>query len=257
MRRALLTALAVLFVAAPAAEAAEVSGRLVFCTGDDICRYFPEPRLEVAFVAAPGEANELRLTSHPDGVRVVDAGAAITTGTYCTPVSPNEAVCGPPAPSGLLATAFTGDAADSAVADTGSVLLGRGRDHGVAEGASIDGGRGADRLISAGGGSLLTGAAGRDHLSGTNGEEVLTGGSGKDLLVARGGADTVEGGKGADLVAGGAGRDDIHAGSGDDLIHATDPARDTVRCGRGDDRALVSARDRVFGCERVSRRVDE
>jgi hypothetical protein len=61
--------------------------------------------------------------------------------------------------------------------------------------------------------------------------------------------------EGVRIVDAGAGRDQIYAGSGDDLVHAAEPGRDTVRCGRGDDRAAISARDRVFGCERVVRRM--
>jgi len=61
MRRVPLTACAALLLVAPAAGAAELSGRLVYCTGDDICRYFSQPRLDVTFVAAPDEINELRM----------------------------------------------------------------------------------------------------------------------------------------------------------------------------------------------------
>lgn len=43
MRRTLGAALAAMMVAAPGASAGEVSGRLVFCTGSDICRYFSKP----------------------------------------------------------------------------------------------------------------------------------------------------------------------------------------------------------------------
>jgi hypothetical protein len=111
---------------APAAGAAELSGRLVYCTGDDICRYFPQPRLDVTFVAAPGERNELRMVPDPEGVRIADAGAAITTGPFCASISAQEARCGPPAPEGVVVTAFTGDGADSAFADIGAVVLGPG-----------------------------------------------------------------------------------------------------------------------------------
>lgn len=256
MRRALGIALAALLVAVPAASAGEVSGRLVFCTGDDICRYFPEPRLEVTFRATPGERNELSLLPDPGGVRLVDAASAIQTGTFCTAATPNEARCGPPAPSGLITTAFTGDGADSVFADLGTVFLGRGRDHGVAEVATLNGGPGNDRLISATGGNLLAGGAGRDHLSGTGAEETMVGGPGKDLVVARGGADRIEAGPGPDFVAGGAGRDEIYAGSGNDLVHATDPDRDLVHCGRGRDRAFIRDTDRAFGCERVIHQID-
>jgi hypothetical protein len=255
MRRVLLTACAALLFVAPAAGAAELSGRLVYCTGDDICRYFPNPRLDVTFTAAPGERNEVRMAPHPEGVRIVDAGASITTGPFCRAVTPSEARCGPPAPEGLVATVFTGDGPDSAFADIGTVFLGPGRDHGYAEGASIDGGPGDDRLISATAANSLAGGSGGDYLSGIGGDETFAGGPGSDRIVARGGADRIEAGSGPDVVAGGAGGDEIYAGSGDDLVHAAEPGRDTVRCGRGNDRAAISAEDRVFGCERVVRRL--
>jgi hypothetical protein len=251
MRRALSTACVMLFLAAPAAWAGNVSGELAFCEGGDFCRYFPEPRLEVIFLAGEGERNDLRMLSDPGGVRIVDTGAAIEVGAYCTSVDLHEAVCGPPAPSGLLAAAFTGDGPDAAFARTGSISLGRGRDQGLAAGTSMDGGPGRDRLIGVSGASLLTGGPGRDHLSGAGGDEAFAGGSGKDLIVGRGGADRIEAGSGADFVAGGPGRDQIYAGSGDDLIHATNSDRDIVRCGRGHDRAFTSVNDRAFGCERV------
>jgi hypothetical protein len=69
MRRAWWTVCLVLSLAAPAAaQAGEVSGRLVYCTGGDYCRYFTEARLDVAFEAAPGESNELRMLPHTDGM---------------------------------------------------------------------------------------------------------------------------------------------------------------------------------------------
>jgi hypothetical protein len=254
MRRVLLAACAAFLLPGPAAGAAELSGRLVYCTGDDICRYFPLPRLDVTFVAAPGETNELRMVPDPEGVRIVDAGAAIATGPFCSSISAQEARCGPPAPEGLIATAYTGDGADSAFADIGTVFLGPGRDHGYAEGATLNGGPGDDRLISATSANSLAGGPGRDHLSGSGGEETFAGGADGDRIVARGGDDHIEAGSGPDVVAGGAGRDVIYAGSGDDLVHAAEPGRDTVRCGRGDDRAALSADDRALGCERVVRR---
>jgi Ca2+-binding RTX toxin-like protein len=251
MRRALSAAFLLLCLAAPAAWAGEVSGKLVFCEGGDYCRYFPEPRLDVTFRAAGGELNDLRMLAHPDGVRIVDSGAAIETGEFCTADNPNEVRCGPPAPSGLVAAAFTGDGRDVAFASIGSVFLGRGPDHGIAAGIGMEGGPGDDKLIGVSGASLLFGGAGRDHLSGAGGDEALAGGSGRDRMIGRGGADRIEAGPGADSVAGGAGRDQIYGGSGDDLLHASDPDRDLVRCGRGKDRASVSGNDRVFGCERV------
>lgn len=252
VRRIVIGVCALLLLGLPAAEAkaGEASGELVYCTGGDYCRYFPNPRLDVTFRAAPGERNDLRLLSVSEGVRILDSGAAIVPGPTCTAVDPNEVRCGPPAPEGLVASAYTGDGDDRAFAERGSVYLGRGSDHGSGS-AFLDGGPGNDRLLGAGFAGFLEGGTGEDHLSGTSADDTLTGGSGQDRLIARGGIDRIDGGSGADFISAGGGRDTIAAGPGNDLVRASDPARDVVRCGRGDDRAVVSADDRVFGCERV------
>lgn len=253
MRRFLSSALVLLVLGLPAsAQAGEASGELVSCTGSDICRYFPnDRRLDVVFRAAPGERNELRMAPHPDGVRIVDDGAAIVPGAFCTAVAPNEVRCGPPGSAGLTAAAFLGDGADSVLADLGIVFMEGGPDHGVAEGASLYGGPGDDRLISATAGNLLAGEEGRDRITGTGAKEILSGDEGQDFIAARGGSDSIDGGPGADFLAGGPGRDEIRAAGGDDRVHAADRQRDIVDCGRGRDRAVVRANDRVFDCERV------
>ena len=241
-----------MMVAAPAASAGEVSGRLVFCTGSDICRYFSEPRLEVTFQAAPGEANELRMVPDPDGVRIVDSGAEIVAGAFCRVVAPNDARCGPPAPEGLLATALTGDGSDRVIARVGNVVLGPGRDFGVVVGATVFGGSGDDMVRAKGTGAIVTGDAGADEVLGFGGDQYLAGGSGRDHVIGGPGADRIEAGRGGDTIAGGTGRDDISAGAGDDFVRASDPDRDVVRCGRGRDRVFIARRDRVFGCERIT-----
>jgi RTX calcium-binding nonapeptide repeat (4 copies) len=253
MRRFLSSAVVLLALGLPAAaQAGEASGELVSCTGSDICRYFPnERRLDVTFEAAPGEVNELSVLPDPGGVRFGDDRAAITPGDFCAASTPNVVLCGPPASSGLLAIAFTGDRADTVLADTGTVFLEEGSDHGIAEGGSLFGGSGNDRLISATRGSLLSGGAGRDLLTGVGADDIFIGDTGEDRIFARGGADSIDGGPGADFLAGGPGRDEIRAAGGDDRVHAADRQRDIVDCGRGQDRAVVRANDRVFHCERV------
>ena len=205
----------------------------------------------MTFRAAPEESNELRMRPDPGGVRIVDTGAPIETGAFCTAVNPNDVRCGPPAPSGLVAVAFTGDGPDKGFARTGSLYLGRGRDLGVAASTSVDGGPGADELQGVGDGSVLTGGPGPDKLLGSRGGQLLAGGTGADFVYGGAGADQIDAGAKRDRIMGGHGRDEIFAGSGDDLIRASDPDRDSVRCGRGNDRAFISRSDRAFGCERV------
>ena len=52
----------------------------------------------------------------------------------------------------------------------------------------------------------------------------------------------------------GPGRDLVRAGAGNDVISARDGSRDVIECASGEDRVTVDRRDRVRGCEQVSRR---
>jgi Ca2+-binding RTX toxin-like protein len=110
---------------------------------------------------------------------------------------------------------------------------------------SLDGGTGNDRLAGAAGNDKLTGAAGNDRLTGGSGNDVLSGGTGKDSL---------DGGTGNDRLTGGSLVNRYKGGSGNDVLNARNGRRETVDCGSGRrDRAVVDRRDRVRGCERVSR----
>lgn len=240
-RLAWLAGSAPALLVAPAALGATASGQLVYCTSGDECRYFPDPRLDVTFAAAPGEANVLRVLADPDGVRFRDGGAEIIAGERCRNVDAHEALCGPPAPEGLITNVVTGDGDDSVFLDTGSADLGAGDDVGRGMGV-IAGGPGDDDLRAAGGAGFLSGDAGADVLAGAGGRDVLNGGRGTDVVFGAGGADTLGGGSGSDVIEG---------GRGDDLIRAADGDRDTIHCGPGRDRAVVDPRDRTFGCERV------
>jgi hypothetical protein len=44
----------------------------------------------------------------------------------------------------------------------------------------------------------------------------------------------------------------MSGGKGDDTLRASDKARDVVRCGPGDDKAIVNRRDKVKACEEVT-----
>ncbi|MEX2103579.1 MAG: Ig-like domain-containing protein, partial [Gaiellaceae bacterium] len=103
-----------------------------------------------------------------------------------------------------------------------------------------------DRLRGLGGNDRLDGAAGNDCLEGGRGNDRLTGGAGNDRLV---------GGGGRDVLTGGPGRNTYLAGAGNDTVRARNGRRERVNCGKGRrDRAVVDRRDRVRGCERVTRR---
>lgn len=139
-------------------------------------------------------------------------------------------------------------------------------DNGVIEGSRmgdlIQGGPGVEGLLGHAGDDCLEGAGGNDGLSGGTGVDRLSGGKGRDELDGSAGSDrlgggkgrdTLDGGPGADRLSGGKGRDRLLGGPGADRIAARDGARDVVVCGRGADRATVDAKDRVRGCEIVSR----
>jgi hypothetical protein len=98
----------------------------------------------------------------------------------------------------------------------------------VPDGAFSQGGRGNDLLIAPEGGG-----------------SILEGGDGNDTVTGGGSGDSLDGGRGRDLLSGGRGRDHIGV---------RDSRRDLVRCGAGRDRVRADRRDRLRGCELVSRR---
>ncbi|MEA2526978.1 MAG: cell wall-associated protease, partial [Thermomicrobiales bacterium] len=100
----------------------------------------------------------------------------------------------------------------------------------------------------------LIGTVGADRIHGRAGDDKLRGKGGDDCIGGGGGGDSAGGGEGNDKVRGGPGRDRLSGGTGDDLMRASDKARDVVRCGPGDDKAIVNARDKVKACEEVTRR---
>jgi hypothetical protein len=208
-------------------------------------------RLEVDYVATPGQRDQVRVLPHPTGMRIVDA-RGIVAGPFCFAVNEHDARCGPPAPQGITVTAQTGDRADLGFTRIGSLLLGGGDDGGIAYGASVFGGSGDDELRGFGDGTLVAGGPGEDELWGIFGDQAMQGGPGDDLLVGGVGGDDLTGGPGRDQIAGGFGRDRIAAGPGDDLVRASDADRDVVDCGAGRDRAFVSRGDRVADCEVVT-----
>jgi uncharacterized delta-60 repeat protein len=93
-----------------------------------------------------------------------------------------------------------------------------------------------------------------DRLVGTVAGDMLRGGAGNDVLIGGRGADCLLGGTGNDRLNGGKGRDKLSGGSGNDTINSADGVRETVLCGSGKDRVVADRKDRLRGCERVTRR---
>ena len=101
----------------------------------------------------------------------------------------------------------------------------------------------------------LTGTFAGDRLRGLRGNDRLNGAAGNDCLDGGRGGDRLNGGPGKDVLTGGPGRNTYAAGAGNDTVRARNGRRETVNCGKGRrDRAVVDRRDRVRGCERVTRR---
>jgi Ca2+-binding RTX toxin-like protein len=112
---------------------------------------------------------------------------------------------------------------------------------------------GPDTLAGTGGGDVIFGRGGTDAIRGRDGHDCLIGGRGSDTLRGEKGNDRLTGGRGADTLLGGAGLNAYDAGSGNDVVNSVNGRVELVRCGPGNDRATVDRRDRVSGCERVTR----
>jgi uncharacterized delta-60 repeat protein len=92
-----------------------------------------------------------------------------------------------------------------------------------------------------------------DRLVGTRAGDRLMGGEGNDKLYGGAGRDCLYGGGGNDLLVGGRGLDKLFAGPGRDFIKAVDGVKETIVCGPGKDRVIADKKDRLRGCERVTR----
>jgi len=138
---------------------------------------------------------------------------------------------------------------------------------------TLRGGATNDALVGRRGNDRLLGGAGEDHLQAGGGSDHLDGGPHDDLMHARGGADEAIGGsgddniltgRGDDVARGGSGDDQLfdnegedrlHGGPGDDHFSAHDGRRDLIRCGPGEDVAIIDRVDGASGCEQVFRRL--
>jgi hypothetical protein len=125
---------------------------------------------------------------------------------------------------------------------------------GGASGGGPDGGSDPTAPQRAGGClQVIFGRGGSDSVRGRDGHDCLVGGTGNDTLRGENGDDRLTGGRGADTLTGGAGVNAYDAGSGNDVVDAVNGRVELVDCGPGQDRARVDLRDRVSGCERLTR----
>ncbi len=121
-------------------------------------------------------------------------------------------------------------------------------------GDRISGARGRDLISARGGADCVSGNRDGDRLLGGRGRDRLSGHSGKDVLFGGPGPDRLFGGAGRDRLSAGAGRNRLFGGGGNDRIRARNNRVDRIRCGAGNDRAIVDLNDRVAAdCEGVRR----
>lgn len=167
----------------------------------------------------------------------------VVTGASVAP--PPLTLAGPP----CVNATFGGRDDDVLLGSTfGDRLFGRqGRD-------LIRGREGNDCLWGGEGADVLDGDGGDDSLWGGDGRDRLFGGSGNDRLLGGAKADELHGDTGNDQLVPATGRDRVWGGPGNDMISARDGSRDVIDCGAGLDRVTADRRDRLRGCERVSRR---
>jgi uncharacterized repeat protein (TIGR01451 family) len=118
----------------------------------------------------------------------------------------------------------------------------------------LRGREGDDCLWGGEGADVLDGDGGNDSLWGGDGRDRLFGGSGNDRVLGGAKGDELHGDSGDDQLFPGSGRDRVWGGPGNDTISARDGSRDVIDCGAGLDRVSADRRDRLRGCERVSRR---
>ena len=138
----------------------------------------PEWGPAVGYVAAPGETNVVTVSALPSwaGVAITDTGAAVTVGTGCISVTPQEAHCLWPNSDANNIDVELGDLNDS--------FLVR---------------RGVEPYVT-----VLRGGDGDDVITGSDAiGEYFFGGPGDDTLIGREGADEFDGGPGADTLIGG------------------------------------------------------
>ena len=120
-------------------------------------------------------------------------------------------------------------------------------------GRKLEGTSSADKLKGTATADLIIGLAGDDKLTGLASNDCLIGDEGNDTLSGGKGTDRLTGGEGNDTLSGGKQVNRYDAGAGDDSVNAVNKKRELVSCGTGNDRARVDKRDRVAGCEHVTR----
>jgi Ca2+-binding RTX toxin-like protein len=218
------------------------AGSIVATVGTSVAA---DDDVELRYIAAVGEINDVSLVETEGGVVITDTGASALPRSLkgCTEVSVPigvSATC--PASGDVLIVIDLGDGNDHVLADmltprfTLHVFGGDG-DDAVEPGDGDDrivGGAGDDTLYGGYGDDEVLGQAGVDLVKGSPGADVLDGGADFDFLFGEAGADVVIGGGDFDYIFGGGGPDIIDGGPGADFLSG-DGGADTLLGGAGDD----------------------
>jgi Ca2+-binding RTX toxin-like protein len=188
MRRVLIaTAVIVMLTPAASARAAEV-----YAGGGDL----------FDFNAAPGERNDVTITTNALGVVVRDAGAPLTGVGPCVPLDAHTVICAGTTPNAPWNVVL--DDLDDSV-----------------------------RFVHATQHATIDGGAGDDDLSAPDGGSTVWAGEGDDTVAGGAGPDSVSGGGGNDDVDPGLGSDWVTLGAGTSSVDVRDGAPDTVTCADG------------------------
>lgn len=182
------------------------------------------PQGSFAFMAAPGERNDVTITGTTSSFVIRDRGAPIRPGLGCAPAGLDSVRCSSPPTSGCfsfvdcLATVDLGDLDDRVVLE--SAILPSTR---------VRGGPGNDRLQAGSRALALDGGDGDDVLLGSTQGDAMIGGPGADLVDGRGGVDSVSyGGPGPVIVSLDGVANDGSPGEADDVrverVEGTDGA---------------------------------
>jgi Ca2+-binding RTX toxin-like protein len=212
---------------------------------------------------APGASGVLTivLAGAAEGASFHHAVSVTTTSIDATPgdhsASVDTLVTGASVPGAAIALGGAACANTSFGGRDDDVLLGSSfgdRMYGRQGRDLLRGREGNDCLFGGEGADVLDGDGGDDTLSGGDGRDRLFGGAGNDRLLGGAKGDELHGDTGNDQLFPGTGRDRVWGGAGDDVISSRDGSRDVIDCGPGHDRVTADRRDRLRGCERVSRR---
>ena len=189
---------------------------------------------DLFFFAAAGETNDVTVSKPGANFVVTDPGSAITPGTGCVAVTPNQVTCSPTDVTHIDVRLGNMDDRGTIAADVPDVspdffdadvqIVGEAGDDVLNGGPNVsnqlfggfqfsftpepgadvlNGGSEFDNLVGDAGDDVMTGGASFDRFDGGEGNDTMTGGSGEDSFESDDGPD------GADAIRGGDDFDDV------------------------------------------------